>query len=171
MIDLSQIVTNTNESLEEISQQRPIMLVFLRHFGCVFCRDSLKDLSEKKQFFVDKDVELIFVHMTDHNVADMYFDNFGLSGYKHISDPACDLYLKFGLIKGNFNQLFGLKNMIRGFEATMKGTFISLKQVGDGFQMPGIFMLDGGEVKNSFIHKVASDKPDYESIVNTCLTA
>ncbi len=169
MIDISNIQTNTEESIKTLSQDHPIMLVFLRHFGCVFCRDSLKELSETQGFFKENGVEIIFVHMTENDIAEMYFEQFGLKGYKHISDPSCDLYLHFGLIKGNFNQLFGLKNIIRGFEATMKGTFISLKQVGDGFQMPGIFMLKDGEVKNSFIHRFASDIPDYKEIVNTCI--
>jgi hypothetical protein len=33
--------------------------------------------------------------------------------------------------------------------------------VGDGFQMPGIFLLFHGEVLRSYRHQTAADRPDY----------
>lgn len=167
MVDFSSITTNKGTDLLSLSNERPVLLVFLRHFGCVFCRDALKELSTKKAFFKEAGVDLVFVHMTDYEIADMYFSKFELEGIEHISDPGCNYYQQFGLVKGNFNQLFGLQNMIRGFDVTMRGTFISLKQIGDGFQMPGVFLVNKGKVIDSFIHKFASDKPDYERIVKS----
>ena len=167
MIDFSSIITNKGTDLLSLSKERPVLLVFLRHFGCVFCRDSLKELSSKRAYFEAEEVEIVFVHMTEYDIADMYFDKFGLKGSQHVSDPGCNYYEQFGLVKGNFNQLFGLQNMIRGFDVTMRGTFISLKQIGDGFQMPGVFMVKNGQIVDSFIHKYASDKPDYERIVKS----
>jgi hypothetical protein len=58
--------------------------------------------------------------------------------------------------------------MLRGIEVSMKGTAFGLKQVGDGFQMPGIFMIHNGRIADSYIHKTASDKPDYEDIIKCC---
>lgn len=168
---LDKIYTNSGKSLQDISSDGVVMLVFLRHFGCVFCRDSLKDLSSKRQAFAQQGVDMVFVHMTDNDVADTYFDKFGLEGATHISDPSCQLYQDFGLLKGNFTQLFGLKTMIRGFEIAAKGIYPTTKFIGDGFQMPGIFMLKNGKVTNSFIHKLAIDVPDYEGIVKECLNA
>jgi len=167
MIDFSSIITNKGTDLLSLSNERPVLLLFLRHFGCVFCRDSLKELSDKKAYFEKKGINLVFVHMTEYQIADLYFNKFELGGYEHVSDPGCTYYQQFGLVKGNFNQLFGLQNMIKGFDATMRGTFISLKQIGDGFQMPGVFLVHKGEIIDRFIHKYASDKPDYERIVKS----
>jgi hypothetical protein len=50
----------------------------------------------------------------------------------------------------------------------MKGTPVSLKQIGDGFQMPGIFMIRNGRVADSYIHKSAADRPDYDNIIACC---
>jgi hypothetical protein len=58
--------------------------------------------------------------------------------------------------------------MIRGIEVTMKGTSLGLKQIGDGFQMPGIFMIHNGRIADSYIHKTASDRPDYDNIIKCC---
>ena len=170
MIDYTSIVTNNGNALSDLSKDNKVLLVFLRQLNCVFCREGLKDLAKKKDYFTKHNANLVFVHMTDYEIADMYFEKFKLSGYDHISDPGCNLYQDFGLVKGSFNQLFGLQNIIKGFEATMNGTFIALKQIGDGFQMPGVFLIENSQIKSSFIHKFASDKPDYEGIVNSCIT-
>ena len=105
----------------------------------------------------------------DNETAEKYFIKYGIPNIEHISNPSCDLYASFGLTKGTSSQLFGLKNWIRGFEVTIiKGTPLGLKQVGDGLQMPGIFLLSKGIIKNSFIHSSVSDRPDYDSIISCC---
>jgi len=168
-INLGNIVLGNGISLAELSQDSPVMLVFLRHLGCVFCKESLQELSAKKDYFIDRNVKLVFVHMGAPDRAVEFFDNYDLGDFDTISDPECTLYEQFGLIKGTFNQLFGLQVMLRGLEASIvKGNSFSLKQIGDGFQMPGIFYLLNGEIVQSFIHKRASDRPDYEEMVNCC---
>ena len=149
-----------------MSNEKPVMLVFLRHFGCVFCRDALREISTLKSYLKEKKVTLVFVHMADENVARTFFEKYDLLNYESISDPTCELYSRFGLGKGNFNQLFGLKSLIRGFEATKHGTMISLKQIGDGFQMPGIFILSAGDIVASYIHQTAADKPNYRELID-----
>ncbi len=163
--DIQNVFTNTHESLEKLSFDGPVMLVFLRHFGCIFCREALDDISEKKEFLNQKNVTPVFVHMSSFEIAEKFFEDYRLSGVKHISDPSCQLYAHFGLTKGNFGQLFGLSTWMRGFELRKKGMKYSVDQIGDSFQMPGIFMLKEGEVIDSYIHKTISDKPDYDKMI------
>ena len=35
------------------------------------------------------------------------------------------------------------------------------KLVGDGFQMPGVFLLRNGRIEKAFRHQTAADRPDY----------
>jgi peroxiredoxin len=166
---LKHMVTNNGLSVENISHDKFVLLVFLRHFECVFCRESMLELSKKIDLLERNDVELIFVHMAENNIAEQYFRKFNLEGVKHVSDPGCRFYLGFGLVKGRFDQLFGLKTALRGFEVMgTKGIFPSLATVGDGLQMPGIFVIQNGEVKESFIHTYAADKPDYNKMIEYC---
>ena len=39
------IRTNRGQTLQEMSQERPLLLVFLRHRGCPFCRETLADFA------------------------------------------------------------------------------------------------------------------------------
>jgi len=167
---LSGFLTNRSNDVYTLSKDNPVMLVFLRHFGCIFCRESLKEISEKMPLFQAYRIHPVFVHMSDSETALGYFKEYGMADAEHISDQECKLYQSFNLAKGNFNQLFGLKNWIQGFKVTSKGIPVSLRQVGDGMQMPGIFMIWDGKLVDKYVHKFASDSPDYEELMNCCQT-
>lgn len=165
---LSEMKTNLGHTLEHLSEQKPILLVFLRHFGCTFCREALSDISKERENIEKTGTQIVFVHMTDDEIADRYFQRYDLAGAEHVSDPDCRYYAAFGLMKGTFNQLFGLQSWIRGFSAgVLTGHGIG-PQLGDGFQMPGVFVLHKGTIVESFIHKLASDRPDYVHLIQCC---
>ncbi len=159
--------TNQGFTLRQLSEQKPVLLVFLRHFGCTFCREALSDLSEVRSEIEGRGVQIVFVHMTEAEVAERYFTRYELDGVEHISDPECEYYQQFGLVKGNFTQLFGLHSWIRGFNAGVMQMHGVGVQLGDGFQMPGIFVIQDSEIKESFIHKLASDRPDYLQLLDS----
>lgn len=167
--DLGLIKTDKGESIKDISFDQNVLLVFLRHFGCIFCREALLDLANLKNELQSLNTRPVFVHMSDSEIAYAYFRKYDLEGVDSVSDPSCTLYENFGLVKGTSSQLFGLQNMMRGFEATMQGTMIGLKQIGDGFQMPGVFVIKDGNVLTSFIHKNVSDRPDYLEMIKGVL--
>jgi peroxiredoxin len=167
--NLQLVRTNKGNNLLDLSNQNPVLLVFLRHFGCVYCKESMMDIALKKINFEKKGVHVVMVHMAEFDVAESYMKEFSLTDIEHISDIDCKIYAMFGLVKGSFSQLFGLKTWIRGFEiAVTKQMIPSNKRVGDGFQMPGVFLIKDGEVVSSFIHKSVADKPDYEGLIQTC---
>ena len=164
---LDEMVTNKHENLKTLSEERPVLLVFLRHFGCVFCKEALSDLAEKKDQFNGNGIQLIFVHMSENEVAEEYFTKYNLSGVSHISDPMARFYKMFKLTKGSFTQLFGLRTWIRGYSAKKEGHQFELaKHLGDSTQMPGLFLIHTGKIRDQFIHKNASDRPDYDRFLN-----
>lgn len=165
------MITNRGVSLREITETRPVMLIFLRHFGCTFCREALSDISDLREDIERLGLKIIFVHMTDSDTAEPFFQRFGLHGAEHISDPMCQYYAAFGLVKGSFRQLYGLRSWIRGFQSSVLEGNGYGAELGDGFQMPGIFILQEGEVRGSFIHKLSSDRPDYLALAKCCLPA
>jgi len=166
---LSEMFTNKGETLLNLSNNNPVLLVFLRHFGCIFCKEALIDISKSKADIEAGGISIVFVHMTDFETADKQFLKFGLIDPTHISDPDCKFYEAFGLIKGNFNQLFGLQSLIRGFSIGIKEGQTPGSLIGDGFQMPGVFVIVNGEIKERFIHRLSSDRPDYLQLASCCV--
>ncbi len=163
---IDNITTNDGHNLSVLSEDKPVLLVFLRHFGCIFCREALDDLSKMKNELDKTNTQLVMVHMAENQIAEKYFDKFGIKEVLHISDKECNLYKQFGLMRGTFSQLFGFKTWLRGAQETLKRGTNYGQQLGDGFQMPGVFVIYKGEVKASFIHKIVSDKPDYLMLAN-----
>lgn len=166
---LQMMQTNKGDNLDALSRSQPVLLVFLRHFGCVFCKEALDDLSKMADKFDLKKVTLILVHMSEPSIADEYFANYKLTDAHRISDPDLNFYTRFGLIKGGFSQLYGLSSWMRGFSLQRQGFKSELaKQLGDSTQMPGIFTIRDGKIVDSYIHKKASEKPDYDRLLNQC---
>jgi len=153
------------KSLYEISCDKKTAVVFLRHSGCVFCRETLDEISKISQHGQLEDYNLVLVHMSHDMDARKLFGKYDLGSVSRISDRDQLLYRAFGLKRGNFIQLFGPKNWVRGISAMFSGNFQG-KVDGDGFQMPGIFIIYRGEVIKSFIHKSASDRPDYNELMS-----
>lgn len=166
---INTIQTNKGQVLSELTHEKPVLLIFLRQFGCVFCQEALKEIKQRQIEFDGMGVELCFVHMASTEEGDKYFAKYGLKGVPHISDPQCQLYAEFGLVKGRFNQLFGLQVWLRTIETvvTDKNNPFA-KQIGDGFQMPGVFYLKDGVIVDSFIHNKASDRPNYLGLIKGC---
>lgn len=169
---LDKMMTNRDQSLYRASFEQPVMLVFLRHFACLFCREAMTELATRRSEIETAGTKLIFVHMATNEIAEKYFEDFNLKGVEHISDPSSNFYRAFGLGKGTFNQLFGLSTWIRGYDVVVNKK-IPIKSansnLGDSFQMPGVFILQGGAVKEAYIHKLASDRPNYTKLMECCV--
>lgn len=158
--------TNQGETVLEISEKFPVLLIFLRHFGCIFCKEALDDIAGIRDRIEQKGVRIVFVHMSANSVAKRYFEEYNMTDATHVSDPEQVYYAKFNLTKGNFSQLYGLQTWIRGFSMQKAGYRLELaRALGDSTQMPGIFLIHQGEIKNSFIHRRVSDRPDYDALV------
>lgn len=168
----SEVATSSGETLGVLADNSPVLLIFLRHFGCSFCREAISDISKRKKKLEKQGILVVFVHMSpEYEVAEQFFKKYKLSPVHHISDPEKRIYTSFGLSRGTPQQLFGLMNWIRGFQAGVvegHGFAYHSEELGDGFQMPGVFVLHKKQILASFIHQQAWDRPDYDEIVSVC---
>ncbi|MDX2133907.1 MAG: peroxiredoxin-like family protein [Saprospiraceae bacterium] len=166
------ITVNSGENLATLSDKQPVLLVFLRHFGCSFCREAVTDIARVRPELEKNGLRIVLVHMAaEPEIANKFFKRFNLFPVDHIADPEKRFYRAFGLGRGTPAQLFGLMSWIRGFESAVvngHGMQPPNEDIGDGFQMPGVFVLFKGEIKNSFVHGMSHDRPDYLEIVRCC---
>lgn len=156
-----EIRTNRGESLEAMSAETPILLIFLRHFGCTFCRETMAEIAHQRREIESRGLEIVIVHMVDQEVASQILSVYDLNNVRHISDPHQSLYRKFGLGRVSFHAMFGVRNWWRAFVAGLvKGHLIG-KPAGDPWQMPGVFVYHHSEIMNKFDYKFVSDLPDF----------
>lgn len=157
-------VTNRGEYIDELASDQKVLLVFLRHFGCTFCRETMDDLAAVKDEIQSSGVKIVIVHMVRSEMASDMLKLYQLEDISHISDVDQHLYNRFGLYKVGFRALFGLKNWWRAFVAgVVKGHLIG-KPAGDPFQMPGVILFHKKKVINTFAYRYVSDRPDFVSV-------
>jgi peroxiredoxin len=157
--------TNAGNTVAEISQNKKVLLIFLRHLACIFCREALKDIRKIRSKLNEMNVEVVFVHMAKNEIADEIFETYKIPDIQHISDINKDLYMSFGLAKGDFKQLFGFKSFLGMGRAGIKGNIPSTGLIGDPNQMPGVFIIEDKKVVNYFIYNSVGDYPNYLGLV------
>lgn len=157
--------TQHDVTIDELSRLSPVLLVFLRHAGCPFCREALADLAARRGDIERQGARLVLVHMGSKEQGTRFFARYGLGELPRISDPDRALYRAFGLPRGSFADVIGPKVWWRGFQAGILGRHGAGRMVGDGFQMPGVFLLFHGEIVRSYRHQSSGDRPDYLSLV------
>jgi hypothetical protein len=135
------------------------LLVFVRHYGCLFCREMLKDLRAVRAADAGYPSVVVF-GQGDLDESSKFFDKFW-PDVPVVCDPAKRFYDAFGLGQGSAYQMFGPRVWACGIRAAVKGNLVG-KPVGDPWTMPGVFLASAdGELlwKHEFAH--AGDHPDW----------
>ena len=84
--------TESGRTLLALVDESPLLLIFLRHFGCSFCRQTLEDVSRLREQIEGRGVRPVFVHLGTPERAKPYFDYYHLSDVERVSDPEASLY-------------------------------------------------------------------------------
>ena len=164
---LSRKVSQLGSTLTELSRRQSVLVVFLRHSGCTFCREALSDIADQRKAIEAEEATIVLVHMGQTEPVDL-LDKYKLNDLHCFRDPNCVLYDAFGLQIGGFGALFGPKVWWRGFWAWISGHGIGPLE-GNGFRMPGVFLIRRGNILRSFKHLTAADRPDYVELATTPL--
>jgi peroxiredoxin len=161
------IRTNRGQTLQEMSQERPLLLIFLRHRGCPFCRETLADVRGQRREIERTGFQIVLVQMDRDQTAHEFLYKYGLSDLPRISDEKKTLYRAFGLRRGELWNVIGPPVWWRGIKAiVLESNGIGLLY-SDPFQMPGVFAIYQGQIVRSFLHRRASDRPDYVKFVKS----
>ena len=153
--------TNQGESIADLSRRHRLLIVFLRHSGCTFCREALADLAEQRARLEAQHVMPVLIHMGSESQGARFFAEYGLEDLPRVSDPNCELYRAYRLDRGRFGQLLGPAVWWRGFQAAILAGHGLGKLVGDGLQMPGVFLVEDNRILRAVRHRTAADRPDY----------
>lgn len=160
---LAGAVTSTGQTLAELSQQAPVLMVFLRHAGCTFCREALADLAGARQAIETSGTRIALIHMGEPAAFAAFSGQYGLSDLPAVADPSRRLYRGLGLRRGKIHQLLGWKVWWRGFQAFLRGHRVG-KFEGDVTQLPGVFLIHRGGVLRRYFHQTSADRPDYQAL-------
>ncbi len=165
---LSEYRTESGRTLLELAESSPVLLIFLRHFGCSFCRETLDVVSQIRTKLEAKGVRPVFVHLGTPERAKRYFDYYNLSDVERVSNPDANLYRNpiFGLGRTNPFSHFLRPAVVKAWvTGAIRSYGIGLIKE-DGEQMPGVFYLRDGKIANFYRYRTIADRPDFLALVS-----
>lgn len=149
---------------DQISGAPATLLVFLRHFGCIFCRETVKDLREIAEKHPSYP-PVLFFYQGSVEEGQAFFRRLWAEA-RAVADPDKRFYDALGIQRGGMREMFGPEVFACGMRAAAKGHFIG-QPVGDPWVMPGLFLVDAqGAVVWSHDFRHAGDHPDFLSIAD-----
>ncbi len=150
-------------------QQRSVVLVFVRHFGCVFCRAQVAELSAALPQIRARAAELVLIGTGDVQAAREFRSDFDLD-VPVFADPELTTFRALPLQRG-FKTVLTLSVMKRAVK-TLQDGFRQGKTQGDVWQQGGVFILGPGDREHyRYISAEAGDHPTVEAILSALTAA
>lgn len=146
---------------DQLNPNGQTLLVFLRHFGCIFCREMVADLRKISRATPDYPPILFFYQGTLEE-GEAFMRKLWAQA-RAIADLPKRFYDSFGLERGTLGQMFGAQVWACGVRAASKGHFIG-RPVGDPWTMPGLFLVEQDAITWQHDFKHAGDHPDWRLI-------
>ena len=162
--ELERAKTSTGESLWDASHRQPLLVVFVRHSGCTFCREAVHDVGQQADAMLAAGVKPIIVHMGTEADGQQLLTWSHRDDLEAISDPDRQLFRAFELQFGNLWQLAGPYVIWR---ALFGGTLFKYgfgKMIGNGLQLAGVFLVQNGRIVRSYRHRTTADRPNYAAL-------
>jgi hypothetical protein len=105
------------------------------------------------------------IHQGVPDQSDAWFGHLGTfdGRLRSVSDPDAVLYRSYGVERGGWRAMFGLRAWRRGISAFFRGHLIGRK-VGDAWTLPTVLVVRNGEVVWSHRGEHAGDHPEVGSI-------
>ena len=153
--------TQRGDSLLDLTNGRPTLVVFLRHSGCPFCKEALADVSSQRERIERGGAGVVLVYQWDAGGADELFEQAGLDDLPRIADPNRELYDAFGVARGSAWQIGGPVVWWRVLTAGLRGHTIGKEMLGDVMQMPGCFLVHKGKLLKRYRYRSQASRPDY----------
>jgi hypothetical protein len=164
---LASIRTESGASLLALAEASPVLLVFLRHFGCSFCRQAISDVAELRGELDRRGVRPVFVHLGTPERAKPFFEYYGIGDVERVSDPEAAVYQNPVFAISRIHPVLTLFQpsvwigWLKG--AIFKHGIGAIKE--DGKQMQAIFFLKGSKIVREFRYKTIADEPKYLKLV------
>lgn len=166
-VALEEFQTESGRTLLDLLAESPVLLIFLRHFGCSFCRETLDQVSKIQEQLQVRGVRPVFVHLGSPERAKPYFDYYKLTDVERVSNPDGSLYAHpiFHLPRKHFLLHFLVPaNWRRWLLGAIRQHGIGMIQE-DAHQMPGVFFLREGKLVRSFRYRTIADQPNYLKLI------
>lgn len=159
-----------SSKLGERWRDRPALLVFLRHFGCIGCAEQVGVIAPRVPELVALGIAVVFVGNGAAQFIDGFVERNGLAGQpiEIVTDPSCHSFAALELENRKTAMLSprAAANALRARLAGYRQTGIE----GAGFQQGGIALVDeGGTLRYLHRDRTLGDHAPTADVVDAAL--
>lgn len=160
--------TGAKLQLSSLWQTRPLVLAFVRHFGCPQCKELLDQLAASRHKLDQAGLALALVTQAAPAEARAFLEP-RAPGVTGLADPERRLYAAFGLGRGSLTQtLLSPRVWASNFRLSRKKGFESeLPPPGqDAMQMSGVFVIaSDGRIRLPYYYDDIADHPSVDLLL------
>ena len=157
--------------LRERWERGPLVVMFMRHFGCAFCREHLNEMGRAFDDFQDAGADVVAVFQYDAQSTQKFCDGRKVP-FDCLGDPERTAYAEVSLGRGSAMQIVNPKVALRGLGAARHGAFAGLPRGGDVAQLPGTFVVDrDGRVVLAHYSASSADNPAVGDVLGAVRSA
>jgi peroxiredoxin len=159
--------------LSQLWQDKPLLLMFWRHYGCSCGVDRAKRLNDEFSDYQSADANLAIIAQGEPERSAAYIEKYSIPQIPVLSNPDSVVYFAYGLVEGKESQiLFDAPNefLDRDHEAGMS-LAKSRKEddrplVDNAWLLPGEFVIDtNGVVRLAYRYNYCEDFPDHRVLL------
>jgi len=160
---------NSRKRLSSFWQERPVALVFPRHFGCPFGRRQVTQLCRERDGLKTAGIDVVLVSSGSPAQAEAFRHDYEVP-FPIVCDPDCVLFKKYGLRDMDPRDYRSPRMLVQVVKVLAQGYGYKSGQ-GSSSQLGGVFIIDtGGKVRFAHIAANAADHPSPQEIIQAAAT-
>lgn len=143
-----------------------LALIFLRHYGCPFCREHARQVESHKAEFAGAGIDVVLIGCGTLEEAAAFRSDLGLT-LPIGNDPDRDAYRAFGLGEATAGSMLNPTLLLGGIRALARGN-MPRRSSGHPMQLQGQFLIDPqGIVRMADRPTLMSDIPSATELLRT----
>lgn len=151
--------------LGDLWSEHAVLLAFMRHYGCTFCRDQAVGLSGVASDLERAGAPLTLIGQGTPGNAAAFRERFGLD-VDLLADTDRLAYRAVGARRVGAGKLIGPRMLARGAARMLRSGVVQGRTVGHPAQLGGLLLVrPSGEVAWSHLSGDASDYPPAEEVL------
>lgn len=158
--------TAAGVSLAELAARGPLLVVFLRHFGCPLCREMVADVAARREALRTSGTDVVFVHMHPEAQAAEFFARYGAQDFQRVSDPDRTLYEAFSVPRARPTSWLSLAALRHYLSAIFRGGHRPALVGGDLAQMSAVFRVADGRVERAAVGSGFDARADFDELLS-----
>jgi len=142
----------------------PVLVVFLRHFGCIFCRELLAELQERSAKLAQAGLLVVAIGLGEPRHAQRIGGRLA-PDITVLAAPTAAAYAAYGIVRASMMQILSPRTFAAGARAALGGS-VQTQPTGDQQMVGGTFVVDRqGVVRFAHYDAFPGDKPDLDRIL------